>query len=274
MSDFESNSTVGSSNIIRVGLIQMRCEKADIAHNLAKTARYLREATKRSIDFVGFPEMSLTGYADPTRFPEAILSLDGPEVSRFLRITREFRGTVLAGLIETNPNGKPFITQIAARRGKLTGVYRKLTIQDEEVLWFSAGQQVPVFHHDRLPFGVAICADLTNRQVFAQLNRQGARLIFELAAPGLYGERIPRNWQAGYDWWEGECRQHLSRHANEFNAWILVATQAGATVDEDFPGGAFVFAPGGKRVFATLGWQPGAVFLQIDLEHQQVSQLI
>lgn len=262
------------NNIIRVGLIQMRCEKAAIDHNLAGITAYLSQASWRNIDIVGFPEMSLTGYADPTRYPEAILQLDGPEVRQFLQVTRYFNGTVLAGIIEANPDGKPFITQIAARRGELLGVYRKLTIEDEEVLWFSAGgQPAPVFQHDGLSFGVAICADLTNREVFGQIIRQGARVIFELAAPGLYGERNPRNWQAGYDWWEGECRQYLSGYAREFNTWILVATQAGATIDEDFPGGAFVFAPGGERVYATPDWQPGAVFLEIDLENQSVTQL-
>jgi len=258
---------------LRVGLIQMRCEKAAITQNLASMTSYLEAADQRNIDIVGFPEMNLTGYADPTRSPESILSLNGPEVKRLLQITRSFSGTVLAGIIESNPKGKPFITQLAARQGELLGFYRKITIKDEEELWFSPGSRAPIFEHDGLNYGVAICADLTNREVFAQASRQGARVIFELAAPGLYGQRDPRDWQAGYNWWEGECRQYLSRYAQEMNAWILVATQAGATIDEDFPGGAFVFAPNGHRAFATSDWQPGAVFLEIDLEKQNLTRL-
>lgn len=251
----------------------MRCEKAAIDQNLADIAGYLEEAARRDIDIVGFPEMSLTGYADPTRSPEAILNLDGPEVRRMLQVTRPFPGTVLIGIIETNPDGKPFITQLVVRRGVLLGAYRKITIKDEEELWFSPGSNVLTFRHDDLDFGVAICADLENREVFAQISRQGARVIFELAAPGLYGQRNPRNWRTGFNWWEGDCRQYLSQYAREFGAWILVATQAGATVDEDFPGGAFVFAPGGQRLFTTPDGRPGAVFLEIDLVNQRVRQL-
>lgn len=269
----ENKSPTHSSNLLRVGLIQMRCEKAVIAENLASMARYLDEAARLGIDIIGFPEMNLTGYADPTNAPEAVLNLDGPEVKQLLHLTRSFPGTVLAGIIETNPNGKPFITQIAARQGQMLGFYRKLTIKDEEVLWFSPGSRVPIFQHDSLPYGIAICADLTNREVFARASRQGARIIFELTAPGLYGSRNPRNWQAGYDWWESECQSYLSKYARDFNSWILVATQAGATQDEDFPGGAFVFAPGGKRVFSTPDWRPGAVFLEINLENQSIVQL-
>jgi predicted amidohydrolase len=259
--------------VIRVGLIQMRCEKAAVAENLEEIFNYLVEAAARQVDIVGFPEMSLTGYADPTRYPEVMLNLDGPEIAQFLQVTGKFPGMVLVGFIEANPDGKPFITHIAARQGKLIGCYRKITIRDEEAEWFSAGNTVPVFHYDALPFGVAICADLKNRQVFSQINDLGAKLIFELAAPGLYGAQETRDWQAGFDWWEGECREYLGGYGRDFGTWILVATQAGRTIDEDFPGGAFVFAPGGRRVFATPDGSPGAVFLEIDLETNAVREL-
>jgi predicted amidohydrolase len=255
-----------NEHTLRVALVQMRCEKAAIPENLAIIAQTLEEAEKRWVDIVGFPEMSLTGYADPTRYPEAVITLDGPEVLNLLEVTRSFSGTVLVGLIEANPAGKPFITHIAARKGELVGVYRKVTIQDEEVEWFSPGKDVPVYQHDSLTFGIAICADLTNREVFAQCARQDARVVFELAAPGLYGAQETRDWQAGYDWWEGECQTYLSAYARDFGVWILVATQAERTKDEDFPGGAFVFAPGSERIFATPDGFMRTVFLELDLE--------
>jgi predicted amidohydrolase len=259
--------------VTRFGLIQMRCEKGAIAENLGRITDYLAEAAARQVDIVGFPEMCLTGYADPIRYPEMMLNLNGPEIAQFLHVTRKFSGTVLAGFIETNPDGKPFITQIAARNGALSGYYRKITIRDEEVEWFSAGQAVPVFYHDDLCFGMAICADLKNPEVFSQISNQGARLVFELAAPGLYGAQETRDWQASFAWWEGECENYLGSYAHDYGAWILVATQAGRTVDEDFPGGAFVFAPGGKRVFATPDGSEGAVFLEIDLSNGAVREL-
>ena len=262
--------------MLRIGLIQMRCEKAAIDENLASISGTLDEAAARAIDIVGFPEMSISGYADPTRFPQAILRLDGPEVSRFLQITaRAPRTTVLAGLIEANPDGagKPFITQIAARNGQLLGHYRKVTIQDEEEAWFSAGEQVPIFKHDWLNFGIAICADIENETVFAECARQKASMVFELAAPGLYGEQATRNWQSGFEWWRGECRNYLSRYAAQYKIWIPVATQAGRTIDEDFPGGGFVFAPGGACLYETPDWSEGAVYLDLDRDRISIIEL-
>jgi predicted amidohydrolase len=51
--------------MVRVGLIQMRCEKGAIGENLAIMSRCLAEAAMRNVDIVGFPEMSITGYAGP-----------------------------------------------------------------------------------------------------------------------------------------------------------------------------------------------------------------
>ncbi len=254
----------------RIGLIQMQCEKGALQQNLETMAHTLEEAEARAVEFVGFPEMSLTGYADPAQYPEAVISLNGPEIQRLLRLTRHFSATVLVGLIEANPAGKPYITQVALRRGALLGYYRKVTIKEEETDWFSPGQTVPVFQSHGLTFGIAICADIGNEAVFAACARQEARIVFELAAPGLYGDQATRDWQSGYAWWEGECRKYLTRYAQQYGLWIGVATQAGRTVDEDFPGGGYVFSPAGERVYATTDYGPGAVYLDLDFRTHQV----
>ena len=257
----------------RIGLIQMHCEKGASKKNLESIAYYLEEARRRSVDIIGFPEMSLTGYADPTKYPDAVLNLGGPEVHRLLKLTEPYSITVLVGLIEANPLGKPFITQIVVRRGVLQGHYRKITIKDEETKWFSAGQDVPVFQVDGLNFGIAICADIENEVVFAECGRQGAKIVFELAAPGLYGEQATRNWKTGYAWWEGECQKYLSRYTRDYGFWVGVATQAGRTVDEDFPGGGYVFSPTGERMYATADYSPGPVYLELDLEKKKIMKL-
>lgn len=268
------NRHVLGGNMMRLGLVQMLCEKNAVADNLDTISRYIAEAAARRVDIIAFPEMCLTGYVDLIKYPGAALRLDGPEVSELLELTRGYTGSVLVGLTEFNPAGKPFITHIVVRNGLMLGFSRKITIVGEETDWFSPGSSVPVFRHDALTFSIAICADLTNEDVFAQGSRQGARVIFEVAAPGLYGEQeTPRNWESGYAWWSGECQKYLSSHAKKFGIWILVATQAGRAIDEDFPGGGFVFAPNGERVFATTDWSPGAVFLEIDFDTGCVTQI-
>jgi predicted amidohydrolase len=262
--------------MIRIGLVQMICEKGAVASNLARTLHYLDEASALDIDILAFPEASLSGYGDPAQHPGAVLRLGGPEVAQLLAMTRGNPATLLVGLIEHNPSGKPYITHVIMHDGQILGTYRKMTSgQDQEHPddWYAVGDTVPVFAHDSLTFGIAICADISDEGIFAACARQGARIVFEVAAPGLYGEQATRNWRSGYEWWEGECRSHLTRHTRANGIWVAVATQAGRTVDEDFPGGGYVYAPDGRRLFATLDWSPGAAYLALDLDAREVRPL-
>lgn len=259
--------------VYRIGLVQMLCEKGDLAGNLAYMARLVALARARHVDILAFPEMSLSGYIDPAKHPEAVLTLESPEIAAAVALTADSELTLLAGFVEANPGGKPFISQLVARHGALQGVYRKLTIVDEELEWFAPGCDVPAFRHGALDFGIAICADIDNRRVFETHAQQGAQVVFEVAAPGLYGEQATRDWQAGYRWWESECLEHLGGAARELELWIAVATQAGRTVDEDFPGGGFVFAPDGNRLIATEDWLPGVLFVELDLESGRAMQV-
>jgi predicted amidohydrolase len=210
--------------------------------------------------------MSITGYIDPTRQPEAIMRLDGPEVVRFVAMTRDTSITAIAGLVEANLAGKPFITQIVARGGQLLDYYRKKTIITDEVAWFAPGTTTTVFAHPKAACGLAICADIEDPEVFAANARAGARIIFEAAAPGLYGEQATRNWQSGYAWWHDECHVKLGQYARDNHVFIAVATQAGRTIDEDFPGGGYVFGPDGTCLHETPDWSEGILYAALAVE--------
>jgi predicted amidohydrolase len=253
-------------NMLKIALAQMRCEKGAIDDNLAIIQRSLHEAISQNVDIICFPEMSITGYIDPTRQPEAMLRLDSPAVAHFVAMTSGTGITALAGFVEANPEGKPFITQVVARDGKLLDYYRKKTIITDEVAWFAPGAAVSVFAHQKATCGLAVCADIEDPAIFAENARRGAQIIFEAAAPGLYGEQATRNWQAGYDWWRGECHTKLGRYARDNHVSIAVATQAGRTIDEDYPGGGYVFGPDGVCLIETPDWSEGILYAELALE--------
>jgi predicted amidohydrolase len=261
-------------SILRIGLVQMRSEKGAVENNLAQIAGFIKRAHRKGVGILGLPEASITGYHDPRRYSRAVISADGPEVNALLRMTRKRQPIVLAGIIETHPAGKPFTTQIIARDGRLEGIYHKQAVEDDNGSdgsgyhgdeWFTAGNETRVFDYDGLKYGITICADIGNESIFAEYARQGAKIIFELAAPGLYGTQAARNWKSGYEWWEGVCREYFERYAKKYGIWIAVATAAGRTIDEDFPGGGYLFAPDGTRVYATQNWDPCEVYLEIDM---------
>src|SRR5262249_45147603 len=161
--------------------------------------------------------------------------------------------------VEENPAGKPFITQIVARDGALLAVYRKRTIIEEEAEWFAAGTEPAVFAHPLACCGLAVCADIESPAVFADAAKLGARIVFEAAARGLYGGEATRDWRSGFDWWRGEFMMKLGRYARANGIFIAVATQAGRTMNEDFPGGGYLFGSDGRLLAASEDWSEGVL---------------
>lgn len=243
----------------------MHCPKGRVAENLAATERYIKEAVANKANVVVFPEMSITGYIDPSKTPEAVLTLESRAVQEFCAMTKDSNVLALGGIVESNLSGKPFITQVVAGDGRLQGYYRKVNVAPDEVKWFDPAKDTPIFNYDDIPYGVAICADVGHGDLFARYSKQGAEVVFASAAPGLYGPQETRNWQSGFEWWRGECKKNLSEFAKDDNLCIAVATQAGRTVDEDFPGGGYVFDATGTLVAETPDWHESVLYAQIDV---------
>jgi predicted amidohydrolase len=256
--------------LIKIALAQMRCEKGDWSGNLERIERYMAQSRAEGCDIVAFPEMSLSGYCDPTRFPESVQPLESKWVEKFVRLTGKYGIAASAGFIEANPEGKPFVTQVLAQDGRMIGSYRKRHIVDEEVAWFSPGDHTPTFHlrltQGEITCALAVCADSNNPAVFADAARGGTKIVFHSSAPGLYGRRTDEaSWEAGFSWYKSYLAERLPRYAREHGLYIAVATQTGATVDEDFPGGSFVFGPDGACLACTLDYAETLLIYDLEL---------
>ena len=147
---------------VRVALAQIRCEKGDWPANLDRAAGYMAQTAAQGCDIIVFPEAGLSGYCDPARFPEAAQPLDSPLVRRFVDQTARAGIAASGGFLETNPGGKPFVTQILAQDGRIAGVYRKVNLGEDEPM-DAAGSAMPVFtlktRDGAVPCALAICAD-------------------------------------------------------------------------------------------------------------------
>jgi predicted amidohydrolase len=256
----------GNMEKLKIALSQMRCEKGDIEKNLKAIEAYSRESSSKGCEIICFPEMSITGYINPLESPESILNLSSSAVKRILDLSRIYNVIIIAGFVEHNSDGKPFITQIAAKDGETACVYRKITIADDEKEWFSPGKNLGIFPYQGINIGLSICADIGNEALFREYAKSEVNIVFESAAPGLYGEQTSRNWQSGFNWWKSECYGKLGKYANDCGVYIAVSTQAGRTIDEDFPGGGYIFSPEGKCLYETKDWSEGMLYGEIVLQ--------
>jgi len=238
---------------VRLLLSALRCEKGAIDHNLAEHRRVLRAARDAGCALALLPEMSLTGSADPAVDPERLVPLEHPKVAELVAATHDVGVAAVFGIAEQGADG-PFITQVVAADGVIAGVQRKRHLGEGEEA-FRASDDDGVFDIAGTRFGIAICAESGTDRPFAYAATMDAALVCFPAAPGLHGRRATDDeWRAGWDWWCESALGDARRHARERGLWIAIATQAGVTVDEDFPGLAALVNPRGEVVAQSPDW--------------------
>ena len=247
---------------MRLLLSALRCEKGAIDHNLAEHRRVLRAARDAGCALALLPEMSLTGSADPAVDPERLVPLDHPAVGELVAATGEVGVAAVFGIAERTADG-PFITQVVAAGGRVAGVQRKRHLGEGEDA-FRASDDDGVFDVAGTRVAIAICAEGGTDRPFAHAQSAGAELVCFPAAPGLHGRRTTDDeWRAGWDWWCGSALGDARRHARERGLWIAIATQAGVTVDEDFPGLAALVNPQGEVVAQSPDWSAADLVVDV-----------
>jgi predicted amidohydrolase len=123
----------------------------------------------------------------------------------------------------------------------VTGIQRKRHLGEGEEAYAAAGRAA-VFEHAGVRFAIAICAEA------------GFDAPFDAAA-----------WQNWFSWWQGCGLGDARRQAGRLGLWIALAGQAGATVDEDFPGLAALVSPAGAVTSRLPGWRPGTLIADVPL---------
>jgi predicted amidohydrolase len=242
---------------VRLLLTALRCGKGDLDGNLQRHRKLHAAGREAGCDLVLLPEMSLTGYD-----PAAALTLTDDMVTALVAATGD--GPRLSfGLAEAatagETDGRPQITQVLAGEGVVQAVHRKYALPPDERPAFRAGvgfETVPV---DGATTVTAICAEVGSEEPYGL----GADVVLAPSAPGLYGPRrfSDHDWQSGFDWWRGSVRADAKRLLQP-GSWLAVSTQAGATVDEDFPGWAALIGAGGVIHAELPDWREGVLVVE------------
>lgn len=149
---------------IRVATVQFQHRPGDKAYNIGRVRHFVADAARDGVEIIAFPEMCITGYWHVRKLPredvEALAESvpDGPSTRELLRMSRERRMTIGAGLIERGEDGKLYNAYVVAMPDGRWAVHRKLHVFVSRFL--SEGNQYTVFdtpHGCRV--GVLICYD-------------------------------------------------------------------------------------------------------------------
>ena len=252
---------------MRVLLAAIECGKGTFDANLRAHLELVDRACREQVELVVFPEFSLTGYVDPVQHPEQAVTLDHPIVQALVEATRKTVAVVF-GIAEQGDPDVVHITQVFAFGGRILGRQRKRHLgEGEEAFTPAPIEETSVFTLGSVRTGSIICAESTVDHTWDATAAAGADLIAFSSAPGLYGPRnqTDDDWRGGFEWWESAGLADAQRHARRLGVWVAMATQAGATHDEDFPGIAALIAPDGTVVDRLPDWRPGVLCVDLPL---------
>ncbi|WP_240615489.1 carbon-nitrogen hydrolase family protein [Alteromonas facilis] len=148
----------------------MQAKTGDIAFNITKHLEFIDAAIKLKMDFIAFPELSITGY-EPTLAESLAMYEDDQRLSSFASKSEEFNLLIGVGL-PLRKDGKLYITQMYFIPEGDYKAYAKQILHSDEYPFFDSGQeQILLTHQDDL-VAPAICYESLQ---FSHVNEAVAR---------------------------------------------------------------------------------------------------
>lgn len=245
-----------------VAAVQMR-STGDRKRNLDTAEAFAAEAAGRGADLIAFPENVAEVRAEGSAGSQAE-PLDGPIAQRFAAMAARHSAWILAGTIALRiPRGRKRhnASILFTPDGSVAAVYRKMHLFDVAIPGravfresdFVVAGDTPVLASTPLGvFGLSVCYDLRFPELYRQLARAGATVLFVPSAFTAYTGRA--HWMA-----------LLRARAIENLAYVVAPAQWGLHhAGRRSYGHTSVIDPWG-RVVATRKSGTGIVLARIDL---------
>lgn len=242
---------------LKIAAVCMHSTSGEVDKNLDKIQAIASEAAAEGANIVCFPELSVTGYIQES--PEGIYKTEDAEriVDRLVRMAREMRLVVIAGLIEIVNDGGPYITQAITGPDGLIGLYRKTHLAPTETGSYSPGQKIELYRSGKTTFGVQLCYEAHFPEISTTMALMGADMLFiPHASPRGDPEGKLQSWL-----------RHLPARAFDNGLFVVACNQVGKTGEGlSFPGVAVVLGPDGRVLAKYVGEDDYLLFAELEVE--------
>ncbi len=176
----------------KIALVQMT-STTDQERNIETALSFVRQASSDNADLIAFPENFLL-LGDEEQYIEAAEPIPGRLTRIFQQQAKENHISILMGsLYEKNPDNpaKAFNTTVLIdRNGQIRAKYSKIHLFDVslpnlklyESNLIEPGNEIIVCDHEIGRIGFTICYDIRFPNLYQQLTKKGAQIIFVPAA--------------------------------------------------------------------------------------------
>lgn len=144
---------------MKIGIVQTRPVKGDVAANLAVHQRWAGVAVQRGVDLLVFPELSVTGY-EPLLAGELALTKDDPRFAGLQRMSDRY-GVYLGIGAPLRAEEGVMIGMVILRPDQERLVYAKQYLHADEESFFVPGKEQVFLSLDDNKIALSICYELS-----------------------------------------------------------------------------------------------------------------
>lgn len=239
---------------LRLAVVCMQSDFGGIEKNIVRMESFSQEAAAEGVSMICFPELSVTGYTvreNPQLYAEPV---PGPISDRIVKIARENKLLIMAGMLEKGSGDKPYISQIVAGPYGTIGMCQKTHLSPQEKELYQPGQTIRTFTYDQRNFGIQLCYETHFPELSTIMALQGAEIIFFLyASPHGKPEEKRDSWL-----------RDLPARAFDNGLFIVACNQVGENgADLLFPGVIMVLNPAGKILHQYTGTEEKMIIAEL-----------
>ncbi|KZN57914.1 carbon-nitrogen hydrolase family protein [Pseudoalteromonas luteoviolacea] len=136
--------------------------RGDVESNIDEHLRYIQEASKHGVNYLVFPELSLTGY-EPELANELAFTEDDDRLAPLIDAAKQCNLSIGVGA-PLKTIGSPKIGLILIHGTGVVETYEKMFLHDGEEKYFTNGDKHHLFQVGKHSIANAICADTINPQ--------------------------------------------------------------------------------------------------------------
>jgi predicted amidohydrolase len=208
---------------LAIAAAQSASISGDIENNLLHHEKFVLAAVEHGVDFLIFPELSLTGY-EPRLAAELAISINDKKLQPLQKLAGTHKIVVMVGAPISSSQGKPYLGMLVFGLAKPV-LYAKQCLHPGEEEYFLAGKHSRIVNVKATQIGLAICADISDPSLAERAAQAGAQIYAVgvlIAEPGYRADVLML---------EGYAKKHrmavvMANHAAASGGWIPAGRSA------------------------------------------------
>ncbi len=222
-------------DVVRVGACQPPEIIGDPPAALDIMLQFAREAEDKKVDLLLFPECFLTGYVlNEPYVAEYSYDFKSEQFAAILKQFEHVRPELVFGVSEKK-SGKLFNSAVVVNKGEVVGVYRKTHLIDPNEMFYTPGNEYPIFEVNGLKYGINICYDGQFPDAAKAVADQGARLLLLPAQNMIRGENAEK--------WKDKHSEIGVERVKETGLWYVRSDVTGIRPPSQYSAECIAYGP-------------------------------